>query len=178
MSLARPSSGLALFNASLLLLLAAAPRLAAQAPPGCQAPEHRQFDFWIGDWTVTTPQGNLAGTNRIERIIGGCVLQEHWSSSNGGDGTSLNMWNAADGQWHQVWMDAGGNMLELAGKLEGTRMVLSGTHATPGKPGMLTTERVTWTPLEGGNVRQFWESSTDGGATWAIQFDGLYTRTH
>ena len=148
----------------------------AQGPQGCVAPEYRQFDFWIGEWTVATPEGKAAGTSRIERILGGCVLQEHWSSSNGGDGTSLNMWNAADGRWHQVWMDAGGNMLELAGQLEGTRMVLSGIHPTPGKPGVLTTERITWTPLEGGSVRQFWESSTDGGKTWAAQFDGLYVR--
>jgi hypothetical protein len=158
------------------LFLFATTILQAQGPQGCQAPEYRQFDFWVGEWAVTTPQGKSAGSNRIERIIGGCVLQEHWSSSNGGDGTSLNMWSAADGQWHQVWMDAGGNMLELAGKLEGTRMVLTGTHPTPGKPDVLTTERVTWTPLEGGAVRQLWEASTDGGKTWTTQFDGLYTR--
>lgn len=162
------------FLPSLLFLFAAA-TLQAQGPQGCQAAEYRQFDFWVGEWAVTTPQGKPAGSNRIERIIGGCVLQEHWSSSNGGDGTSLNMWSAADGLWHQVWMDAGGNMLELAGKLEGTRMVLTGTHPTPGKPGVLTTERVTWTPLEGGAVRQLWEASADGGKTWTTQFDGLYT---
>jgi hypothetical protein len=167
---------LALLLACALVHLGSARVLEAQGSPACSAPEYRQFDFWIGSWSVTNPQGAQAGTSRVERIIGGCVLQEHWSSSNGGDGTSLNTWNAADGQWHQVWMDAGGNMLELAGKLEGARMVLSGTHPTPGKPGVLTTDRITWTPLEGGTVQQLWESSTDGGKTWATLFNGRYAR--
>lgn len=166
---------LVLLLAFAILLSLPAP-LHAQGAAGCAAPEYRQFDFWIGNWSVTTPQGKVAGTNRIERMVGGCVLQEHWSSSNGGDGTSLNMWTASDGKWHQVWMDAGGNMLELAGKLEGTQMVLTGTHPTPGKPGVLTTERVTWTPLAGGTVRQLWEATTDDGKSWVTQFDGLYTK--
>jgi hypothetical protein len=162
--------------APLLILLVLPGAALAQGQQGCLAPEYRQFDFWVGDWTVTTPKGTLAGTNRIESILGGCVLQEHWASSNGGDGTSLNMWNAADSTWRQVWMDAGGNLLELKGRLEGGSMVLTGTHATPGKPGSATIERVTWTPRDGGAVRQHWEASTDGGATWATQFDGLYQR--
>ncbi len=165
-----------LFLPGLLLILVAAPPAHAQGQQGCVAPEYRQFDFWIGAWSVTTPKGKLAGTNRIESLLGGCVLQEHWRSSNGGDGTSLNMWNAADSTWRQVWMDAGGNLLELKGKLVGKEMVLWGAHGTPGQPGVITSERVTWTPLVDGKVRQHWESSTDGGATWTTAFDGLYAR--
>jgi hypothetical protein len=160
----------------LTLTLAAAGSAQAQGQRGCVAPEYRQFDFWAGSWSVTTPQGQVAGTNRIEKILGGCVLQEHWASSNGGDGTSLNMWNAADSTWRQVWMDAGGNLLELKGKLVGKDMVLSGTRPTAGHPDQVTTDRVTWTPLANGTVRQLWESSTDGGATWTTAFDGIYAR--
>lgn len=162
--------------ALLACLVVVAPRLSAQAPQGCQAPEHRQFDFWVGDWTVTTPQGNLAGTNRIERTLQACVLVEHWIGSKGGAGNSFNLWTATDGKWHQVWVDDSGNMLTLAGGLDGTRMVLAGTHPTPGQPAVTTTERITWTPVAGGTVRQLWESSIDGGTTWTTQFDGLYTR--
>ena len=168
---------LPLYTLAPLLILLITPRIAlAQGRQGCAAPEYRQFDFWVGDWTVTNPKGKPAGTSRIEPMLGGCVLQEHWVSSNGGDGTSLNMWNAADSTWRQVWMDAGGNLLELKGRLEGGNMVLTGTHPTPGRRGSVTTERVTWTPREDGAVRQHWEASTDGGTTWATQFDGLYTR--
>jgi hypothetical protein len=47
--------------------------LALAAP--CDAPAHREFDFWLGEWEVRTPDGKLAGTNRIEREHDGCVLR-------------------------------------------------------------------------------------------------------
>jgi hypothetical protein len=53
-------------------------------PAPCAAPEYREFDFWIGDWVVTRPDGKPAGTNRIERIAGGCGLQETWTAATGG----------------------------------------------------------------------------------------------
>ena len=34
--------------------------------------------------------------------------------------------------------------------------------------------RITWEPLESGEVRQTWDRSTDGGDTWSNLFDGLY----
>jgi hypothetical protein len=159
-----------------VLTLATAGVLPGQAKPACAAPEYHQFDFWVGDWTVTDSHGGVAGTNRIERILDGCVLQEHWVGSKGGRGTSLNMWDAADGSWHQVWMDVSGGMLQLKGRLEGSAMVMSGEHPTPGGAGGVTLERITWTPQSGGKVRQLWESSRDGGTTWTIQFDGTYVR--
>ena len=35
---------------------------------GCSAPEHRQFDFWVGDWDVTTPTGKLAVIRREDKF--------------------------------------------------------------------------------------------------------------
>ena len=35
-------------------------------------------------------------------------------------------------------------------------------------------ERITWTPLTDGNVRQHWQQSTDQGETWVTVFDGMY----
>ncbi|HET7704523.1 MAG TPA: hypothetical protein VFM36_00410, partial [Thermoanaerobaculia bacterium] len=58
-----------------LLMLTAA--TVGAAP--CDRPEHRQFDFWAGEWTVTTPDGKTAGTNRITKIAGGCALLEEWT---------------------------------------------------------------------------------------------------
>ena len=36
--------------------------------------------------------------------------------------------------------------------------------------------RASWTLLDDGRVRQFWEQSKDEGETWYIWFDGYYTR--
>jgi len=36
--------------------------------------------------------------------------------------------------------------------------------------------RITWTPLSGGKVKQQWDISTDNGKTWQISFVGLYEK--
>ena len=50
------------------LLLAAGTANAADQPPDCSGAEYRQFDFWIGEFEVRTPDGQLAGHNVIEPI--------------------------------------------------------------------------------------------------------------
>jgi hypothetical protein len=150
---------------------------AASAPPPplpCSDAAHRQFDFWIGTWDVFTPDGKPAGENRIEPIAGGCALLENWSGRGGFSGKSLNFFDSDDRRWHQTWVDSTGGTLVLAGGLVERRMVL-GAAATPGVPGSAQ-QRIAWTPADDGSVRQLWESSTDGGATWKVLFDGKYVR--
>ena len=42
--------------------------------------------------------------------------------------------------------------------------------------GGLIKNRITWTPLADGRVRQSWMISRDSGATWQAGFDGFYRR--
>lgn len=151
---------------SAMLLLMAATAAAAQDKP-CSAPEHRQFDFWVGDWRVTTPDGKHAGDNRIEKILDGCALQESWRGAGGGRGFSYNAYDSHRKLWHQTWVDKHGNLLLLEGGLRDGRMVLSGAQ---GK----TLNRITWTPGANGTVNQRWETSADEGKTWQTVFDGTY----
>jgi hypothetical protein len=135
----------------------------------CTSAEHRQFDFWLGSWEVFTPDGKKAGDNRIEAIDDGCALLERWRGRGGFSGTSLNSWDAASGLWRQHWVDNQGGLLRLAGRLDGARMVLQ----APEHP----RQRISWTPLPDGAVRQLWETSKDDGATWQVAFDGRYVRS-
>ncbi len=150
------------------------PAAAAAAARPCAAPEHRQFDFWIGEWSVTLPTGKAAGRNRISQILGGCALREEWTGARGTHGTSLNAWDAASKRWRQTWVDESGTVLLLEGGLSGGRMVLQGD--LPADGGRLAKQRITWTPQSGGAVRQHWESSADGGKTWKTEFDGTYRK--
>jgi len=146
----------------------------AAAPAPCTSPLHRQFDFWLGTWDVTGPKGAFAGTNRIELADAGCTLFESWASGGGGyTGRSLNS-VGPDGKWHQTWVDSSGGRLELSGVFVDGKMVLEGETpaATAGAPPVRN--RITWTPLSEGRVRQLWEASSDGGKTYTIAFDGLY----
>jgi hypothetical protein len=149
---------------------------ATARPAACSRPEHRQFDFWVGEWDVTRPDGRQAGTNRIRPIHGGCALQEEWSGRGGFSGTSLNAFDASTGRWHQTWVGSDGLLLQLDGGLKDRTMELTG--ATVGANGARTLQRIRWTPMGGtpARVRQLWETSTDGGRTWSVTFDGTYRK--
>jgi hypothetical protein len=146
---------------------------AAAAAAPCDAPAHREFDFWLGEWQVRTPDGKLAGTNRIEREYDGCVLHERYTTGRGYSGESLNSYDAGRKVWHQTWVDNSGTLLLLEGTFKSGSMVLEGR--TTGADGPPTRHRISWTPNADGSVRQLWES-TDAKGQWGIAFDGAYTR--
>jgi hypothetical protein len=131
----------------------------------------RAFDFWLGHWEVHARDGTFLGRNRIEAHFGGTLLQEHWEGASGARGTSLNAFMAGKGMWRQTWVDHEGAFLDLEGGLEGQDMVLRGTSADS------VDERITWTPLEDGRVRQLWEQRRGDGNAWTVVFEGFYSRT-
>ena len=141
----------------------------------CERPaEFRQFDFWVGEWTVTE-KGQPAGTNRISVREHGCVLLEEWSGVSGSTGMSINYYDPSKQKWVQQWVSSGGLLIYLEGGLRDGNMVLEGDayyYAT----GTRAPFRGAWTPLPDGRVRQFFEQSDDGGKTWKPWFDGYYTR--
>jgi hypothetical protein len=155
-----------------LLAMTVTSSAAEGTPPPCSDASYRQFDFWLGEWTVTTPDGKLAGTNSITAVYGGCALREEWSGA-GGSGGSFNMFDRNTGRWHQSWVDNSGGLLLLDGELKDRKMQLRGTSRTEDRE---TIDRITWSPLAGGKVRQYWEQSTDGGKSWSVIFDGTYTK--
>jgi len=154
--------------AALALIAAGA---GAQPAPGaaCQEAQYRQFDFWIGSWDVYGPAGKKVGESRIESFAGGCGVAEFWSATNGVSGRSLNMYDAGDKAWHQVWVDSSGSRLLLDGQWRDGAMVL-GAGAGAAR------QQVRWSRNADGSVRQHWQSTTDGGATWSTTFDGKYVK--
>lgn len=144
-------------------------------PQPCTTSHYRQFDFWIGEWTVTTPDGKYAGKNSIQPILNGCALYESWTGASGYRGDSLNFYDTSRGVWHQTWIDFAGGPLYGDGGLVDGSMVLSGSGKD--RKGNNITNRITWTPNADGSVRQHWEVSSDAQASWNTVFDGLYKKT-
>jgi hypothetical protein len=149
---------------------------APPAPMRCTAPEHRQFDFWLGEWQVYGGSDGAThlGDNRIERSDNGCWLVEHWHGASGIHGTSTNAWDAQYRVWRQFWVGADGVVLRLEGGLQDGAMVMTGQLPNP--RGGTQVQRITWTPRADGSVDQQWDTSDDGGATWATSFRGHYRR--
>lgn len=147
----------------------------AASPAPCSAAPYRQFDFWVGNWTVTQRgSGKLAGANNVTREYGGCVVMEHWTGARGLRGSSFNVYDAGRRSWHQTWVDDRGTLLLLDGGIRSGSMVLQGDST--GSDGKTTVNRITWTPLPNGTVRQHWTISTNNGKTWTDAFDGIYKR--
>jgi hypothetical protein len=155
---------------ALAFAFAATPALAAGP---CETAQHKQFNFWLGEWSVHTPAGRLAGTNSIKAEYGGCVIHERYTTPGPYSGESLNVYDATRKVWHQTWVDSTGTLLMLEGGLRGKSMVLEGqTTGTAGKP---IKHRITWTPNADGTLRQLWQS-TDEHDQWVTTFDGKYSK--
>ncbi len=147
--------------------------VASAFPP----PEARQFDFWLGEWEVTSSDGRRQGTSRVESVARGYGVLEHWRGDRAegrSAGASLNAWNPDRKRWQQFRIGGDGCVLELGGGLDANgRMVLEGEQ-TDGAGRLLN--RISWTPHADGTVRQVWEQSFDDGQTWRPVFDGRYAR--
>lgn len=149
------------------------------APPKpCDTPEHRAFDFWVGNWkvSVTGHDDQEAGTNEVKLLHDSCVVEENWVGRGGMTGQSQNVY--ADGKWHQIWVDNGGGLLTMEGGTENGAMVMTTPMPTDwgANPGDKGLQRITWTPNSDGSVRQHGERSTDGGKTWETNFDLTYRK--
>ncbi|MEO8508767.1 MAG: hypothetical protein ABI593_14155, partial [Betaproteobacteria bacterium] len=155
---------------------AAADAPKAPAPPPCSVAEHRQFDFWLGDWEVRDPAGKVVGHNQITTLHKGCVLFESWSGHGGVTGSSFNIYDAERKRWHQTWVDNSGGLLKLEGGFSDGRMVLVSAAPAAGTSPDAGMNRITWQALPDGRVRQLWETSTDRGVTWKTAFDGFYQK--
>lgn len=164
-----------LLTAALLtMMLTRAAEAQQPAPPTCDAPEHRQFDFWLGEWEVVDTAGRTLGRNVITSEQAGCVLHEHWTGAGGVTGESFNIWDRTTRQWHQTWVSATGSLLLLNGAWENGAIVMRGE--TRGADGRTQQQRITWSPQRDGTVVQHWEASADG-TSWQTLFHGIYRKS-
>ncbi|MEM9986975.1 MAG: hypothetical protein AAF804_17925, partial [Bacteroidota bacterium] len=97
-----------------------------------------------------------------------------WTSGRGAfTGTSYNFYHKQQKVWKQLWVDNQGGSLELKGNWNGQAMVLSCDFQAD-TSGNSYQNRVTWTPLPDGRVRQLWELRSEEGQRLQVVFDGYY----
>ena len=161
---------------SALLVAFAVPAAFAQST-GCDTPESRQLDFWVGEWELAhVQQGKVVTSrNRITKILDGCAVLEEFI---GGpetklDGRSLSLFDRATKQWRQVWVDNTGAWLDF------TATTVEGDFAfarTTQRGGKTVLQRMVFRDVKADRLKWLWQSSQDDGATWKTLWEIDYRR--
>jgi len=147
------------------------PILAGPPGAGCTDAAYRQLDFRLGDFEVTAAEDTPAGLSRIESLLGGCLILEHWRAAISGHGRAHFFYGRSGEAWKLVYVGDEGNILHLSGGMEGDSMVLSGINDFDTFAGL---HQMRFFPLGGGDHKQVWTISNDGGATWTLIHEGTY----
>ena len=133
-------------------------------------PEYRQLDFWVGEWNVFSGTQPV-GSSSVQLILKDCVVFENWTGLTGGDGKSFNKYNTSLKKWEQFWVADNGGTIHFVGELvDGEMRYLE----APGPKKV--TQRLTFSKLPDGKVRQLGEQSSDGGKTWTTGYDFVYVK--
>ncbi len=136
------------------------------------------FDFWVGEWnlTWTNADGKIeSGYNRIEKILDGKVIQEHFSDDkNSFKGTSISVYNAQKKTWHQAWADNQGGYFDFEGSVsDGNRMFSTGPTEING---VKIIRRMVFHDIKQNTFIWDWEVSKDGGKSWELRWRINYKR--
>ena len=152
----------------------------AQPPPthGCDSPESRALDFWLGEWELTY-QGEggkpARSRNTITKVLNGCAVFEEFSGAPGTrlDGRSYSTFDRATRQWKQTWVDNTGAYLDFAGGTTEGQMYFMRDAQRDGKR---FKQRMIFQDVQKDSLTWRWQRSDDGGATWVTQWEIAYRR--
>lgn len=167
-----------LFGGHLLLTVLPVARAADERPAegGGDSGRHA-LDFWVGEWEVyDNGSRRLDGCNRIEPVLKGAAIIEHWSGANGSEGKSWFYFYRPEERWKQIWVTDGGFVKEKAQVSGAAAGSVRFQGEIPLKDGHKLLDRTTLTPQPDGRVRQVIEHSRDAGATWQTVYDASYIR--
>ena len=166
-------------RSALLLATLAASTAFAQAQPqyGCDSPESKQLDFWVGTWELsyTGPNGQPAKSrNRITKVLDGCAVLEEFD---GGAGTKLvgrsySVFDRATKRWKQTWVDNTGSYLDLEGATVDGNFAFERTVTRNGRT---SHQRMVFSEVKPDSLRWSWQLSPDGKA-WNTAWDIEYRR--
>jgi hypothetical protein len=138
------------------------------------------FDFWVGKWEVTwnNPNGTTGkAVNNIVKILDGKVIQENFvdPSPGGLKGTSISVFNSQTKVWHQAWADNQGGYYDLEGGTEnGIKYFRTKMREINGQKSF---QRMKFYNITPNSFTWDWESTSDGGQTWTLQWRLNYKKS-
>jgi hypothetical protein len=161
-----------------LVLVSAAAHAQQQPRYGCDSPESKQLDFWVGEWELSYKSGDKTAQsrNRITKTLDGCAVLEEFNGPPGTPlvGRSYSVFDRASRQWKQTWVDNTGAYLDLVGgPLPDGRMHFARETMQNGKK---VRARMVWDDVKADSLRWTWQRSVDDGATWSNAWEIEYRR--
>jgi hypothetical protein len=134
----------------------------------------RELDFLVGRWVVSVEDGPTLGLSEVTTDLSGCLIEERFTSDKGYAAVSFAYFDRTAQDFFRTYIDSEGERLELSGDFSGASLVLTGADRDPGAEVIL---RVSFEPIDGNHLRQDYEISRDGGATWTAGVALLYRRS-
>ena len=167
------------YVAAALATLAAAPALAQGLPSyGCDSPESRQFDFWLGEWELTYVENDRPAKshNHVTKTLDGCAILEEFSGAPGTrlDGRSFSTFDRATRKWRQTWVDNTASYLDFTGGPQNGSMVLMREAESPS--GAKFHQRMVYQDIRRDSLKWLWQRSDDGGRSWQTNWEIEYRR--
>ncbi len=157
------------------LVCGCAAQAAGAGTPPPDLPVDHQLDFWLGEWVVTDYKTDAPeGRNRIESVLKGAALIEHWTETDGREGKSWFYYSHPEKRWKQVWVTDSGYLKEKAQVPAPSAEAVQFEGMVPRRDGGTALDRTTLWRLPDGTVRQTIAWSKDGGQSWETVFDARY----
>lgn len=152
-----------------------------QTQPCTTRPQFRQLDFWVGEWELRDAQGQKIGESVVRLDAADCVVSETTtvtppllSGQVAYTVRSMSMFVPRRNRWHFRSFDSLGQLLELSGESADGALRFTGENVY--QDGRRNLDRVTFSQVAPGHVRQLWEQSSDGGANWRVLLDGHFVK--
>jgi hypothetical protein len=151
---------------------------AAANAASCSAnSENRQFDYWLGNWSIGAPGSSGNADSTVSLTLDKCLVVENWDGGGGHSGQNIFGYSADDKSWYGMFADNEGRVhVFTSGKVASGFAEFEGTSRGPKGESVLN--RVKITRLNPNKVEQSWEKSSDNGVTWTLVFRGEYSRVN
>ena len=130
----------------------------------CAAADRDAFRFWTGKWDYAV-KGYDPGVTTVTAEEDGCVLREEFVDRDGQQAHTRLAYDAATHAWIRTVTDPS-RTYHSRGVFEGSQIHF---YESP-------TERETYQPVDARHVRFTGERSRDGGRSWTLLFDAMFTR--